>query len=111
MIADYYEEKTVSEDLRCRIDFESDEIALSSFGEFYAVFKNESDEIVETEFSWTILDNDFDLKNLILSYQDNKIRIVVKNNKDLIDKDFTLNVISNDGEICASMKIKIIALW
>lgn len=111
MIADYYEQKTVAEDLKCRIDYESDEIALSSFGEFSAVFKNESDENVETEFSWKISDNDFDSENLILVYQNNKIKIIVKNNQNLVGKDFTLNVISDKGEIYASIKVKIIALW
>lgn len=111
MIADYYEQKTVAEDLKCRIDYESDEIALSSFGEFSAVFKNESDENVETEFSWKISDNDFDSENLILVYLNNKIKIIVKNNQDLVGKDFTLNVISDKGEIYASIKVKIIALW
>lgn len=110
MIADYYEKKT-DETLKCRIDYKSDEIALASFGEFYAVFENESDESPETKFSWTITDNDFDLKNLLLSYQDNKIKIVVKNNETLIDKDFTLNVVSIKGEVYTSMKIKIITLW
>lgn len=111
MIADYYEEKAVSESLKCKINYESDEIALSSFGEFSAVFKNDLDEDVNTEFSWKISDNDFDLKNLVISYQDNKIKIIVKNNKELLDKSFTLNVVSNADEVCAALKVKIIALW
>lgn len=111
MIADYYEEKTVSPKYQCNINYMSDEIALASFGEFDAIFRNEIGETVEANYSWKISDNDFDIENLVCSYQDNKIKIVVKNNRDLIGKDFTLNVISEEDEIYASLKITIVALW
>lgn len=111
MIADYYEAKTVSEKLKCRIDYGSNEIALTSFGKFSAIFRDGLDEIVRNDFTWEISDNDFDIDNLKISYQDNQIKIVVKNNEALIGKDFILSVKALDGEILASVKVNIIALW
>lgn len=111
MIADYYEGKTVSDKLKCRIDYESDQIALASSGKFNAIFMNESDEVSITDFVWEIADNDFGIDNLICTYKDNQIKIVVKNNEELDGKDFNLNVKSLEDEILASLKVNIVALW
>jgi len=111
MIADYYEEKTVSEKLKCRIDYESDQIALASFGKFNAIFRDGLDEVSRTDFVWEIVDNEFDIENLVCSYSGNQIKIVVKNNEELDGKDFVLNVKTLKNEILASLRIKIVALW
>lgn len=111
MIADYYIENTVPEKTKCKINYSSNEIALTSFGEFTAIFKDELSNLTTSDFIWEISGNDFDIENLKISYQDNRIKIVVKNNKSLIGKDFILSVKSLSGETLASIKINIIALW
>lgn len=111
MVADYNETKAVSNLLNCKIDYRSDCISLCSFGEFSAVFRDNIGEINQNiDFGWEISDNEFDIDNLIISYDENKVKIIVKNNKELVGKDFILSVVASD-EVLASIKVKIIALW
>lgn len=109
MIADYYEDESVPVVVGCKIDYESDKIPISSQGRFFANFGTNT-EIGANDFQWQISDNDFNISNLILSYDGYQIRIIVKNNKELIGKHFTLAVVYGE-EVYAKLDVEIIALW
>ena len=116
MIADYYERKPQdkveeSSEYDCRIDFENDEIALSSYEEFKAVFFDAERNEVDVDFQWTITENDFDVECLILEKNDNTVKISVGNDTLLIGKTFKLNAVISDETVLASVEIKIVPLW
>lgn len=116
MIADYYERKPQdhvehSEEYDCRIDFESDQIMLSSSEEYKAVFFDKWKNKVDVDFHWTITDNDFDVDKLKLSEDGDTVKISVKNDKSMIGKSFRLNVALSNDAVVASVEVKIIPLW
>ena len=112
MIADYYENNNVASDYNCEINYESDEISLSSFGKYTAAFTNDNGSILENvDFRWEIMNNAFDISNLVCTYQDNTIKIVVKNNSELIGEKFDLSIVSPDDVVLATLPITITALW
>lgn len=110
MIADYYVNNSVSHNVNCKIEYESDEIKLASFGKFSAVFTDENEQPIDQDFTWEITDNNFDIDKIRISFSDNTIKIIVTNDKSLIGEKFTLNV-KVDEVIYATLEIKIIALW
>ena len=119
MIADYYplQENSKHEDLsdhsyNVKIDYASDEIKLSSFGKFTAIFYDDHmKEMSEyPEYTWSITDCDFN-DYLVCSESGNTMKIVVKNNKELVGRTFDLNVALPDETILATVKIRITALW
>ena len=119
-ICDYYttQENSINEtDNGCtmysRIDYENDEIKLSSYETFCAVFYDDKDNLIEQDtnnYSWSISNNNFDLKNLKITYKDNTVKIAVNNNRDLIGQTFKLNLLLY-GAITATLTIRIVALW
>ena len=113
MIADYYARSPESEsaEYNCRIDFESDEIAVSSFGEFTAFLTDNEGSEIDTPVVWNITSDEFDVSCLkITDKGSNTIRIAVKNDKSLIGKTFDLNA-TLDENILATVKVSIIPLW
>ena len=113
MIADYYARSPESESVEynCRIDFKSDEIAVSSFGEFTAFLTDNEGSEIDTPIVWNITSDEFDVSCLkITDKGSNTIRIAVKNDKSLIGKTFDLNA-TLDENILAIVKVSIIPLW
>lgn len=118
MLCDYYTTQDSSRNetdngckMYTRIDYKTEEIKISSFENFVAVFYDDKGNIIDGEdYEWTISNNDFDVSNLILSTNENNIKITVKNNKELIGKTFDLNIVSFE-EILATLTIRIVALW
>ncbi len=119
MLCDYYttQENSINETLEhyetyARIDYESDEIKLSSSETFSAVFYDDTNKEIDVDdFSWSITDYDFDISNLIISYVDKTAEIAVKNNRKLIGKTFNLNILSSEEVILATLTVRITALW
>ena len=112
MIADYYEDKNELIDYSCKINYESDEITLSSFGKYTAVFNDGNSNVLnDIDFRWEISNNTFDISNLKCTYQDNTIKIVVGNNLDLIGEKFDLSIVSPDNVVMTTLTITITALW
>lgn len=116
MIADYYERKPEDyveqeSEYKCRIDFESDVIMLSSSEEYRAVFCDKENNETKVDFHWKITDYDFDVFKLKLTENGDKIKISVKNDTSLIGKTFRLNVALSDNTVVASVGLKIIPLW
>lgn len=112
LIADYLEDKNISTKYKCKINYESDEITLSSFGKYTAVFEDDNSNILNNiAFNWRISSDTFDTNNLVCTYQDNTIKIVVNNDRSLIGKQFDLSIISPTDLILATITITITALW
>lgn len=121
MIADYNttQEDSKHEDLtdevyNAKIEYKSDTITVSSFGKFTAKFYDDELKDLEEppEYEWLLTNYDFDDSNLVCSYQDNMIKIAVKNNRELIGKTFDLNIVLPDTEeVLATLNITITALW
>lgn len=74
-------------------------------------YDNEHNVVDDIEYHWGISDNDFDEKDLVLTTGDNFVKVTVKNNRDLVGKQFHLNVLSSVDTILASVVITITALW
>ena len=96
----------------CELTYKADTISLSSFEKYSATFyDNEHNVVDDIEYHWGISDNDFDEKDLVLTTGDNFVKVTVKNNRDLVGKQFHLNVLSSVDTILASVVITITALW
>lgn len=113
MIADYYERgsESESEEYKCRIDYKSSEIQLSSFSDYSAFLYDDSGNQINEKITWVIDDYDFDIKLLSLTDKgDNTIRVSVKNDTSLLWKTFSLNATLNDN-VLAKVEITITPLW
>lgn len=83
MVADYFE-GNVPElpennlDYTCEILHSVDEISISSFAEFSAVFQDNEKQNINIGFKWSISDNDFDISLLRLIENENTLRIIAK---------------------------------
>lgn len=115
MLADYKQnnvEPTEKYGYTCELTYKADTISLSSFEKYSATFyDNEHNVVDDIEYHWGISDNDFDEKDLVLTTGDNFVKVTVKNNSDLVGKQFHLNVLSSVDTILASVVITITALW
>ncbi len=115
MIADYKNnnvEPFEKHGYTCKLSYKTASISLSSFEKYTATFYDNEDEIVtNVNYHWNISENDFDSDNIILTPGKDFVKVAVKNNSDLIGKQFKLNVISDADIIMASVVITITALW
>jgi len=116
MIADYYEKKPLdytesTDNYTCRMEFESDEIALSSSEEYKVVFFDNDGKEIFKKVAWKIVDKDFKLEDsVVIQPDESKVKVSVKNDKKLIGKSFILNAMIQDKSV-ASIEIKIVPLW
>lgn len=114
MIADYNMDNSESyeNEYECKITYKSDRISLSSFEKYIATFYDKDGNIVnDVSYRWEITGNDFDINDLVLTTDDNFVKIKVKNKTELIGKQFRLNIVKSVDTILASVVITIDALW
>lgn len=96
----------------CELSYKTDLISLSSFEKFTATFYDSKNNLSnDVRYHWDISGNDFDKNNIVLTTNGNIVKVTVKNNRELIGKQFNLNVVSHVGTILASVVITITALW